>query len=42
MTHEEEVLENIKLMLLCNNESLAIRILEQYSFDKIEEFKTKK
>jgi hypothetical protein len=41
MTHEEDLLEKIKFVLLCKNEAQAIRLLEQYGFDKIEEFKLK-
>lgn len=41
MTYEEELLERIIFVLSCNNKSQAIRMLEQYSFDKIEDFKLK-
>ena len=38
---EKDLLERIIFVLKCNNKSQAIRMLEQYSFDKVEEFKLK-
>ena len=34
---ENEVLQKIKFALLCKNEAIAIRLLEQYRFDVTEE-----
>jgi hypothetical protein len=36
MSREEEVLDKIKFVLLSNNEAQAIRLIEQYGFDKEE------
>jgi len=34
---EYEVLQKIKFTLFCKNEAMAIRLLEQFAFDKTEE-----
>ena len=34
---ENEVLQKIKFALLCKNEGIALRLLEQYRFDITEE-----
>ena len=39
MSREEEVLEKIKFVLLSNNNAQAIRLIENYGFDKQEELK---
>lgn len=40
-TPEEETLIKIKSVLFCNNDSQAIRLLEQYADFKIEQSKNK-
>ena len=39
MSIEEEVLDKIKFVLNSNNEAQAIRILEDYGFNKLEQGK---
>jgi hypothetical protein len=36
-THEYSLLQHIKFCLECKNESQAIRLIEQYGFDKQEQ-----
>jgi hypothetical protein len=38
-THEYSLLQHIKFCLECKNESQAIRLIEQYGFDKQEQDK---
>lgn len=38
---EQEVLQKIKFALLCKNEAMVIRLLEQFAFDKTEEMYSK-
>ena len=38
-THEYSLLQHIKFCLECKNESQAIRLIEQYGFDKQEQNK---
>jgi hypothetical protein len=40
-THEYSLLQHIKFCLECKNESQAIRLIEQYGFDKQEQDKNK-